>query len=52
VTAPPIDELHGEGQHGLGFTLGYLSLGVYSGHMGHGDECWFGEVEVREATTW
>ena len=46
------DKLHGEGQHGLGFTLGYLSLGLYSGHRGHGDECWFDDLEASEVEAW
>ena len=37
--------------HDLGFTKGYVSLGLYSGHYGHGDVCWFDDLEVHE-TDW
>ena len=41
-------QLHGEGPHGMGFAAGYLSLGLYSGHYGHGDTCWFDDLRVEE----
>ena len=37
------------GAHELRFGLGYIDLGLYSGHGGHGDVCSFDEIEVREA---
>ena len=43
-------ELHGEGAHDLSFSAAYLALGLYSGYRGHGDVCWFDEIEVSEAT--
>jgi hypothetical protein len=39
----------GSGPHELRFGLGYIDLGLYSGHGGHGDVCAFDEIEVREA---
>ncbi len=39
----------GSGLHELRFGLGYIHLGLYSGHGGHGDVCSFDEIEVREA---
>jgi hypothetical protein len=40
----------GSGAHELRFGLGYIHLGLYSGHGGHGDVCSCDEIEVREAS--
>jgi len=40
-------ELHGRGEHRLGFTHGRFSTGVYSGHGGFGDVCWVDDLLVR-----
>lgn len=43
------DALVGEGSHECGFGWAYLTLGVYSGHRGHGDVCWWDELVVDRA---
>ncbi|NLC59513.1 MAG: hypothetical protein GX774_21965 [Armatimonadetes bacterium] len=39
----------GEGPHDLGFTQATLTLGVYTGHYGHGDVVWWDDLTVRPA---
>jgi hypothetical protein len=41
--------LHGEGEHELQFGLGYITLGLYSGHGGHDDVCYFDDLQVTQA---
>jgi len=42
-----LDEaLVGEGPHECGFGWAYLTLGVYSGHRGQGDVCWWDDLRV------
>jgi len=41
-------ELHGRGEHRLGFTHGQFTAGVYSGHGGFGDVCWMDNLKMKE----
>ena len=40
------DQLIGEGSHQCSFGWAYITLGVYSGHRGHGDVCWWDNLKV------
>ena len=39
----------GEGPHGCSFGWAYVFLGVYSGHRGQGDVCWWDNLRVYRA---
>ena len=43
------DQLVGEGAHECCFGWAHLVLGVYSGHRGHGDVCWWDDLKVYRA---
>ena len=40
-------ELHGRGEHRLGFSHGHFTAGVYSGHGGFGDVCWMDNLKIK-----
>jgi len=42
-------ELVGEGPHECSFGWAYVALGVYSGHRGRGDVCWWDNLKIRRA---
>ena len=42
--------LVGEGPHECDFGWANVTLGVYSGHRGHGDVCWWDNLNVRRAS--
>jgi len=39
--------LVGEGPHECSFAWAYVILGVYSGHKGHGDVCWWDNLNIH-----
>ena len=41
--------LVGEGSHECEFGWANIALGVYSGHRGHGDVCWWDNLRVQRA---
>ena len=41
------DKLVGEGPHECSFGWAHITLGVYSGHRGHGDVCWWDNLTVQ-----
>jgi hypothetical protein len=41
--------LVGEGPHECEFGWANVALGVYSGHRGHGDVCWWDNLRIRRA---
>ena len=41
--------LVGEGSHECEFGWANVALGVYSGHHGHGDVCWWDNLKIRRA---
>jgi len=41
------EKLVGEGAHECSFGWAYITLGVYSGHRGHGDVCWWDDLKVN-----
>ena len=43
------DQLVGEGAHECSFGWAHIILGVYSGHRGHGDVCWWDNLKVYRA---
>jgi len=43
------DQRIGEGAHECSFGWAYVVLGVYSGHRGHGDVCWWDNLRAYRA---